>query len=128
MPVNQVKGVSVPERNFASQGPSNSLKRLEVALKSKDMVQAKRALETVEKNLPLGGESAKDLSKAVSTLSQAIKTGDISKATEALTGVKEEAQKYYAESLKTESAKETSRAPTLSMPNEVMGGRLDVKA
>lgn len=93
MAISKAMGAMATDASRYVSGPAGSVHRLEQALKSGNAHQAKLALETVKQSLPIGQGSSKDMAAAVTAMDKAIGTGDLSKATEVLSGVKEQAKK-----------------------------------
>jgi ribosomal protein S20 len=128
MAINKVMNLTAMERDPTQYGPKNSIKRLEVALKSGNMELARHALESVIKELPIGKASANELTKAVSTLSQALQSGDISKATQAFSGVKTQTEKFYEGISQSEKTQEKKPEAVPAQTTGVANGRLDILA
>lgn len=129
MAITKAMSATLLERTSTMLAPSNSIKRLELALKSGDVEQAKRALETVKQNLPLQRVPMQELTMAISNLSEAIRTGDLTKANEAFTGLQEQAKKV---TLETQQSDKTTKTPNESPRDDVSRtstvGVLDIKA
>jgi ribosomal protein S20 len=129
MAITKAMSATLLERTSTMLAPSNSIKRLDLALKSGDVEQAKRALETVKQNLPFQRVPMQELTMAISNLSEAIRTGDLAKANEAFTGLQEQAKKV---TLETQQSDKTTKIPNESPRDDVSRtaavGILDIKA
>ena len=90
MPISKALGASATELAPAVAGPGNSVRRLELALKSGNVDQAQLALESVRQSLSTNQGTSKLMAGAISELGNALTSGDFSKAREALAGIKEE--------------------------------------
>jgi ribosomal protein S20 len=132
MAISKVLGATATNTAPTVSGTPSSVRRLEQALNSGNVDQAKLAFDTVKRTLSLGQSSAKDLTSAVTNLSQAINAGDLSKANEALAGVKEEAKKVGLLSPQGTTTQSVSlgtvRSDSEKSAIAVAPGTLDIKA
>jgi hypothetical protein len=127
------KATSATATDFApmAAGPMSSVKRLEQALNAGNMNQAKMAFETVKQGLAAGPGAGKDLANAVSALSNALSSGDLSKANEALVGVKAEVKRVDSASQEQAKLSPKVAEPRPIEPPAVGSSRnlgLDIKA